>query len=178
MELKIKEPKNLEELKEWIKDKQDIPEIFYVAVESSIFDKDNKWILMRRGHGCKDGRLKLEGIGGEIESSDKTFIEGLKREISEEAGDEAQINIRKFLYARTEKVFDLHANIDKVWIILSYVAVLESGELVIMEKDKNLGYERYEIDKININELTECAKSTYEKIKLNWEEIKTIINDR
>ena len=177
MELEIKEPKNMDELREFIKDNQEIPEKFYVAVESSIFDKDKKWILMRRGPGCKDGRFKLEGIGGGIEATDTTFRDGLRREISEEAGDEAVINVKKFLYARTEKVFDLHANVEKVWIILSYVAVLEKGELLVMEKDKNLGYERYEMDKVNLEELTDCARSTYAKMKANWDVIKEVIEN-
>lgn len=178
MELKIKEPKNMDDLRELIKDKQEIPENFYVAVESSIFDKDNKWILMRRGPGCKDGRFKLEGIGGGMEAGDATFVDGLKREISEEAGDKALIAVKKFLYARMEKVFDLHAKMEKVWVILSYIAVLEAGDLLVMEKDKNLGYERYEIDKVNPEELTDCAKSTYAKIKENWDEIKELIENK
>ncbi len=175
MELKIKEPKDMKDLKEMLKDNDSIPEKFYVAVEANIFSKDKKWILMRRGPGCKDGRLKLEGIGGGIEENDKNFIEGLKREISEEAGTDAKIDIRKFLFARTEEVFDLHKNINKFWIILSYVGVLENGELKVMEKNKNLGYEIYDINKIKIAELTQCANSAYKKIKENWEEIEKII---
>lgn len=175
MELKIEEPKDMQELKELVKDIKQIPDNFYVAVESSIFDKDGKWILMRRGPGCKDGRFKLEGIGGGIEPTDLSFIDGLKREIQEEAGNKSKISIQKFLFARVEEVFDINANIKKVWIILSYIAILESGELEIMENDKNLGYERYNISEIDTNELTQCAKASYEKIKTEWENIRKLI---
>lgn len=49
MELKIKEPKDMEELERALKSNYSIPEEFYVAVETNIFSKDKKWILMRRG---------------------------------------------------------------------------------------------------------------------------------
>lgn len=176
MELKLEEPKDIKELEQIVKEIDIIPEKFYVAVEANIFDKDKKWIFMRRGPGCKDGRFKLEGIGGGVEKEDSNFREALKREISEESGNEAVINIRKFLYARTEEVFDLHKNINKFWIILSYIGVLESGELKVMEKDKNLGYERYSIDEIKKEELTQCAKSAYQKIRENWEELQNVID--
>lgn len=81
MELKIAEPKDMLELKEKIKE-LGLPEKFYVAVESNIFDENKNWVLMRRGPGCKDGRLKLEGVGGGIEETDSNFIQGLKREIA------------------------------------------------------------------------------------------------
>lgn len=150
-ELKIEEPKDMQELKEILKDNKTIPNKFYVAVESNIFDKDNKWIFMRRGPGCKDGRFKLEGIGGGVEETDNNFREALRREISEEAGDEAKIEIKRFLFARTEEVFDLHKKENKFWIILSYIGKLKSGELQIKEKTKNLGYERYAINEIDTN---------------------------
>lgn len=177
MELNIREPKNMDDLKELIKGNGNIPEKFYVAVESNIFDKDNKWIFMRRGPGCKDGRLKLEGIGGGVEETDNNFRSALHREIEEESGKEATINIKKFLYARTEEVFDLHEKVNKFWIILSYIGTLEKGELKVMEENKNLGYERYSIDKINTNELTDCAKSAYAKISKDWEKIKEILEE-
>lgn len=153
MELKITEPIDMLELKEKAKE-LGLPEKFYVAVEANIFDENKKWVLMRRGPGCKDGRLKLEGIGGGIEETDSSFIQGLKREIAEEAGIDAEIEIKGFLYARTEEIFDLHANVNKLWIILSYIAVLKGGEMKIIEPDKNLGYERFNIDEIDTNELT------------------------
>lgn len=174
MELQITEPRDMADLKEKIKG-LGLPDKFYVAVESNIFDENKKWVLMRRGPGCKDGRFKLEGIGGGIEETDTNFIEGLKREIAEEAGHDADIEIKGFLYARTEEVFDLHANINKLWIILSYIAVLKGGEMKIIEPDKNLGYERYNIEEIDTNELTQCANSAYQKIKENLEKVNSII---
>ena len=170
MELNIKEPKDIKEL-QLLLENNCIPSNFYVAVEINIFDKDNKWIFMRRGPGCKDGRFKLEGIGGGVEDTDTNFREALLREIKEEAGTEAQIIIKNFLFARTEKVYDLHKKEDKFWIILSYIGVLKSGNLQIMEKTKNLGYEKYNINEINTKELTDCAKSAYEKISNNWKEL-------
>lgn len=178
MELDINEPKDMKELKILLKDNKNIPDKFYVAVESNIFDKSNKWIFMRRGPGCKDGRFKLEGIGGGVEEKDNNFREALKRELGEEAGTNANILIKKFLYARTEEVYDLHQKVNKFWIILSYIGTLESGELEVKEKSKNLGYERYSINEIDTKELTDCAKSVYEKILNNWQEIEKCIKNK
>lgn len=175
MELIIKEPKDLKELKLLLQDYENIPNNFSVAVEINIFDKEKKWVFMRRGPGCKDGRFKLEGIGGGVEKYDTNFISALTREIKEEVGELAKIKIKKFLYARTEEVYDLNEKTNKFWIILSYIGILESGELQIKEKTKNLGYERYLINEIDKNELTDCAKSAYDKISSNWEEIDTVL---
>lgn len=175
MELNIKEPKDEKELIEMVSNMIEIPEKIYIAVEANIFSKDKKLIYHRRGPKCKTGRFKLEGIGGRVEESDLTFRDAIKREISEEVGSKANISIKKFLYARTEIVLDLEKNINKFWIIMSYIATLEDGELKVMEKEKNLGYERYRLEEIDINELSQPAKSSYEKIKENWDKIKLII---
>ena len=175
MELIIKEPKDLKELKLLLQDYENIPNNFSVAVEINIFDKEKNWVFMRRGPGCKDGRFKLEGIGGSVEKYDTNFISALTREIKEEVGEFAKIKIKKFLYARTEEVYDLNEKTNKFWIILSYIGILESGELQIKEKTKNLGYERYLINEIDKNELTDYAKSAYDKISSNWEEIDTLL---
>ncbi len=177
MELDIKEPIDIFHLKLLLKDFKEIPENFYVAVEINIFDADKKWIFMRRGPACKDNRFKLEGVGGGVEDEDLNFVRALKREITEEVGTNANIIIKKFLYARTEVVYDLIEKVNKFWIILSYIGILKSGELQVMEKDKNLGYERYGINEIDVNELTSCAKSVYIKIKDEWNKIKKIIDD-
>ena len=119
--------------------------------------------------------LNLKELEGGVEKEDRNFKESLKREISEEAGTKANVDIRKFLFARTEEVFDLHKNINKFWIILSYIGVLESGELQVMEPSKNLGYETYSINEVDVKELTQCANSAFIKIKENWKEIENII---
>ena len=161
MRLNIKEVNNIQELKDIINSYKDLPQDFQVAVIIYAFDKDNKIIFQRRGMGCRDERLKLETIGGRVKEEDLNFRTALKREIVEEVGENAVINIEEFITATFATTFDNRYNREQSWIYLVYKGKLESGELEIAEPDKCIGYERYKIGEVDETELSNGAKEIY-----------------
>jgi 8-oxo-dGTP pyrophosphatase MutT (NUDIX family) len=161
MKLNIKEVNNIQELKDIIKSHKDVPQDFQVAVIVYAFDKDNKIIFQRRGMGCRDERLKLETIGGRVKEDDLDFRTALKREIVEEVGENAKINIEEFITATFATTFDNRYNKEQSWIYLVYKGKLEAGELEIAEPDKCIGYERYKMGEVDETELSRGAKETY-----------------
>lgn len=66
MELFTQEVKDIKELNEILKENNEISKDYEVAVIVYAFDKENKIIFQRRGHECRDERLKLETIGGRV----------------------------------------------------------------------------------------------------------------
>lgn len=161
MKLNIEEVKDMKELKEVLKDNNEISNDYKVAVITYAFDKDNKIIFQRRGPGCRDERLKLETIGGRVQESDIDFRSALKREIMEEVGADADIEIGEFVTATYAKTFDNRYNKDQTWIYIVYKGDLKSGELKVAEPNKCLGYERYKIGEVDENELSNGAKELY-----------------
>lgn len=161
MQLFSQEVKNMKELNELLKNNNDISKEYEVAVIVYAFDKDNKIIFQRRGPGCRDERLKLETIGGRVKESDVDFRTALKREITEEVGTKANIELEEFIVSTYAKTFDDRYNREQNWIYLVYKGKLQSGELEISEPTKCLGYERYKIGEVNEDELSNGAKELY-----------------
>ena len=161
MQLFSQEVKNMKELNELLKNNNDISKEYEVAVIVYAFDKDNKIVFQRRGPGCRDERLKLETIGGRVKESDVDFRTALKREITEEVGTKANIELEEFIVSTYAKTFDDRYNKEQNWIYLVYKGKLQSGELEISEPTKCLGYERYKIGEVNEDELSNGAKELY-----------------
>lgn len=161
MQLFSQEVKNMKELNELLKNNNDISKEYEVAVIVYAFDKDNKIVFQRRGSGCRDERLKLETIGGRVKESDVDFRTALKREITEEVGTKANIELEEFIVSTYAKTFDDRYNKEQNWIYLVYKGKLQSGELEISEPTKCLGYERYKIGEVNEDELSNGAKELY-----------------
>lgn len=171
MELFSDEVRNMKELAQILQDKNEVPKEYKVAVIVFAFDKNNKIILQRRGPGCRDERFKLEGIGGGVKSTDSDFRSALHREITEEVGKNAQISIDTFITAIGEKTLDLRDNQEKYWILLAYKGTLQDGKLEVAEPDKNLGYERYDLNNVDENELSIAAKKFYQIMRENRKNI-------
>lgn len=165
MELFSEEAKDMNELREKLKDRKDIPKDYKVAVIAYTFDKENNIIWQRRGPECRDERFKLEGIGGGVKETDLNFRSALNREIEEEVGKEAAIKIEKFITAFGEKIFDIRENKEKYWVMLLYKGILEVDKLQIMEPTKNLGYERYQIEEVKEEELSIAAQKLFKILK-------------
>lgn len=161
MKLFTQEVEDMKELKEVLKNNNEISKDYEVAVIVYAFDKDNKMIFQRRGPGCRDERLKLETIGGRVKESDIDFRSALKREIIEEVGTDANIEIEEFVTATYTKTFDDRYNKEQTWIYIVYKGILKSGKLKIAEPDKCLGYERYKIGEVDEKELSNGAKELY-----------------
>ncbi|MCI8621532.1 MAG: NUDIX hydrolase [Clostridia bacterium] len=169
MELFTYEVNDISELKEKLKNNREISKDYEVAVILCAFDKDNKIIFQRRGPGCRDERLKLETIGGRVKESDNDFRNALKREIIEEVGEEANIEIDEFIMATYGVTFDNRYNKQQAWVYLVYKGNLKTGQLEIKEPDKCLGYERYKIGEVDENELSNGAREIYRIVSRKYE---------
>ena len=167
MQLFIEEVKDMKELQEFLSDNKNISNNYEVVVIVYAFDKDNKIIFQRRGLGCRDERLKLETIGGRVKENDIDYRSALKREIIEEIGTDANIEIGEFVTASYNKTFDDRYNKEQTWIYIVYKGTLKSGELKIEEPNKCLGYERYKIGEVDENELSNGAKELYKIVCKN-----------
>lgn len=148
----------------------------FVAVEGLVFDENYNWILMRRGPGCRDEQFKLEGIGGRVEN-DRDFIPALQRELKEEAGESAVIDIVDLLEIRTDTVHDSRLDKTVTWVIVSFICVYKSGDLEICEPTKNLGFEKFQLTDIKVTELSSSTKVAYKTLKANWEQVKKCISE-
>ena len=93
------EVNTIEELVEKLSDfDQDFGKI-KTCVICFVFDKDNNLILNRRGPGARDEVGMLQAIGGSVNNSDVDFRSAMVRELKEEAGDKADIELGNFLGA-------------------------------------------------------------------------------
>lgn len=172
MKLFSKEVKDINELNEVLKDNNEITKEYEVAVIIYAFDKENKIIFQRRGLGCRDEQLKLETIGGRVKESDIDFRTALQREIEEEVGTEANIEIEDFIISTYAKTFDVRNKKEQEWIYLVYKGNLKSGELRIAEPNKCLGYERYKIGEVNETELSNGARELYSIVREKYSYLK------
>lgn len=168
MELFAHEVKDMAELKETLKSNTKISEDYQVAVIVYAFDKNNKIIFQRRGPGCRDERFKLETIGGRVKESDIDFKSALNREIVEEVGRDANIEIEEFITSTYATTFDNRYNKEQAWVYLVYKGNLKSGELNISEPNKCLGYERYRIGEVDKAELSNGTREIYEIVSKKY----------
>lgn len=136
----------------------DIEDGIKVAVVCFIFDSEGKLILQRRGKGARDDVDKLCAIGGSANMSDANFRESLLREIREEGGTEAEVQIDKFIGAIHKKGFDKNSGTFNDWIILSYMGTLKSGELKNTEPGRCSGFESKFMEEYDRDELVLTAK--------------------
>ena len=172
MKLFLDEVKIMRELKEKLNENSNIQQEYKVAVIVYAFDEDNRIIFQRRGPGCRDERFKLETIGGRVKENDIDFRTALNREIIEEVGTEANIEIGEFITSTYATTFDNRYNKEQPWIYLVYKGILKSGELTIAEPDKCLGYERYKIGEVDENELSNGAKELYRIVSEKYNYLK------
>ena len=93
---------------------------YRLAVIVRLMDKDGNVILQRRGPKSRDEHNKLEDIGGAVEDTDINLIEALYREIKEEVGELANIEIKDFVGAVFEPKFDIRTNKTVNWLFCIY----------------------------------------------------------
>lgn len=172
MKLFSKEVKDMNELNEVLKNNSEVSKEYEVAVIVYAFDTENKIVFQRRGPGCRDERLKLETIGGRVKKSDTNFRAALEREITEEVGKDADIELEEFIVSTYAKTFDVRNNKEQDWIYLVYKGNLKGGELKIAEPNKCLGYERYKIGEVNEDELSNGARELYNIVSEKYSYLK------
>lgn len=172
MELSIREPKDIQELRKMIGRKASIPNDFDIMVEGNIFSVDGKWLLKNKKAANQNLEKELENIHGVIEPKDKKFVDGMERIILKDFPDGIHVTIKKFLYARLEE----SKTGTKPRIILSYLGVLEGGNRAKIEQDGDLAFNLYQLGKVGNKNLTEATKFAYRKIMENWKVIENILN--
>lgn len=172
MKLFSQEVKDMNELNEVLKNNNEVSKDYEVAVIVYAFDSQNKIVFQRRGLGCRDEQLKLETIGGRVKKSDINFRTALQREIAEEVGTDADIELEEFIVSTYAKNFDVRNNKEQDWIYLVYKGNLKSGELKIAEPNKCLGYERYKIGEVDKNELSNGARELYNIVSEKYSYLK------
>ena len=166
-----REVEDLEELGREVENKEEIPSEYHIAVESLLFDRDLNWILMKRGPGCRDEIGKLEGVGGQVEGNEN-FKEALRREISEEVGDKADIEVLNFFEVRRD-IPNSKEDKEEFWLVVSFLCLLRSGDLKIKEPEKNKGFHHVNVHEIDSEKLSSSASSALRSIREEWPEIKS-----
>lgn len=171
MELSIKEPENIQKLKEMLKGMASVPKDFSVIVEGNIFSVDGKWLLKNRKVDSQTSKTKLESIYGRIEEKDTKLVDGIERIILENVPEGVHVAIKKFLYAKLENP----TSSKKTCILLSYIGVLETVDRTIIGQDKNSKWDWYPVNQIRREDLTETTNFTYGKIRENEKEIQNLL---
>lgn len=173
MRIIAEEPRDLEHLEQLLADRTDVPRPYSVAVEAIIFDPEWHWVLMERGPGCRDEIGKLEGVGGRVSGIDADFRSALKRELSEEVGDDAYIEILRFFEVRSDTVHVPGSSSGDVrhWIIVSYICFFRSGVMQVREPLKNVGFFRVSIASIDPSRLSSSSVSALKSLHVEWPDI-------
>ena len=125
-----------------------------VAVVCFIFDKNGDLILNRRGPGARDEIGKIQAIGGSVNNSDLNFKEAMYRELREEAGTNAQIELEEFLGVQLDGKVDSLTKEWLNWIIIGYKGKLIDGEVENTEPDRCAGFERGKPESFKKEELS------------------------
>lgn len=131
---------------------------YQYAVVTILKDKNDRFILQRRGRKARDEAGRLEEIGGAFEDSDITLDNAIKREIIEEVGSKATIRVGEVIGKFLNTKYDLRTNQVLNWLFVLYESFYEGGELEIAEPEKCDGYEFYTYDELPMNEMSESSK--------------------
>ena len=174
-----REPQSLADLEQLLVDCEDVPRPYSVAVECLLFDSDGRWILMERGPGCRDEIGKFEGIGGRVEDKGDMRSE-LRREIAEEVGNDADVEILRFFEVRkdTVTVEKDGQETQNHWLIVSYIGFLKGGELQICEPHKNLGYKRFSLKEIVPTDLSSSTRSAHSSLQSSWPDVASLLTTK
>ena len=110
-------------------------------------------LLQQRGSKSRDENGLFEDVGGKFDDTDKSYKSAVIRELQEEVGDEAVIDI-----GDSVGIYHCFKN-DINWVFIVYLGRYLSGEIKVMEPEKCLGYEffKYE-DAIKSDIVTDGSK--------------------
>ena len=109
------------------------------AVEGLVLNDEGQVVLIKRGPMCRDNIGLLEGIGGQCHDSER-FRDALHREIAEEVGTAAIIEIERFSHMRLQHEREGASGASAKWIVVSYICRWRSGPLTVTEPAKNSGF--------------------------------------
>ena len=110
-------------------------------------------LLQQRGSKSRDENGLFEDVGGKFDDTDTSYKSAVIRELQEEVGDEAVIDI-----GDSVGIYHCFKN-DINWVFIVYLGRYLSGEIKVMEPEKCLGYEffKYE-DAIKSDIVTDGSK--------------------
>lgn len=166
MELNIKEPKDMEELRKFTKDMNLVPDDISIRIENNIFTIDGNWLLRKKDGSLENVNLLLE------ENKDTQNFRSVLRKETEESEGRWDVDIKKLLYARLDRP---NSPEEKPCLTLSYFSILETGNSADVEKWKDKGFIWQDIGKVDRAQLTPNASYTYGVIRQNEQEIKNTL---
>jgi len=146
--------------------KEDLKEFNYtnqkIGVIALITNSKGKILLQQRGTKSSDENGLYECVSGKLEEFDLDFKEAIIREIKEEIGTSANIEINKSL-----GIFHNDKN-DTNWLFIIFYGKYIDGEIKIMEPDKCMGYKFFDYDEIFESDLvSKGCKCLIKNIKEN-----------
>lgn len=124
-----------------------------LAVIAHIKDINGKILLQQRGPKASDENGLFQDISGKVEEYDYSFRDAIIRELKEEIGNEAEINIKASI-----GIYHLYKN-NINWLFIVFDCVYQDGELKIMEPEKCLSYKFFDYEElVNSNLVTKSSK--------------------
>lgn len=131
-----------------------------LAVIAHIKDINGKILLQQRGPKSSDENGLFQDISGKIEDYDISFKDAIIRELKEEIGNEAEININASI-----GIYHLYKN-NINWLFIVFDCVYQDGELKIMEPEKCLSYKFFDYEElVSSNLVTKSSKFLNYKLK-------------
>ncbi len=95
-----------------------------------VFNKDLNEVLLAKRKGERDYEGVYSFIGGKMETTDQTLIEGMRREKTEEIGDQCKLLVYPNFNHMT-----LFKKADGNFMLLPhYLAIFESGDIILNEE--------------------------------------------
>lgn len=104
--------------------------MFMYCQKIVIFSKDKNEILLAKRKGQEDYEGIFSFIGGKMEITDKNIIESMKREKSEEIGE----NCKVLVYPNFSTNVEFKRNDGNSMILPHYFAIFKSGEIELNEE--------------------------------------------
>lgn len=132
-----------------------------IGVLIHIENSKGEILLQQRGPKSSDEQGLFEDIGGKYEQKDLTFKDTIIRELKEEVGSEAIIDI-----SHSVGIMHYYKN-NTNWLFIIYCGKYIKGKLAIMEPEKCIGYNFFDYEELLSSQLvTNSCKELSRNIRL------------
>ncbi len=124
-----------------------------IGVIVHIEDNNGKVLLQQRGVKSRDENGLYEDVGGSVENSDENFKSAIIREMKEEMGNDARIEL-----SDSTDIYHICKN-NTNWLFVIFNGKYIDGDINIMEPEKCMGYKFFSYEEaINSNLVSEGCK--------------------
>lgn len=124
-----------------------------IGVIVHIEDNNGKVLLQQRGVKSRDENGLYEDVGGSVENSDENFKSAIIREMKEEMGNDARIEL-----SDSTDIYHICKN-NTNWLFVIFKGKYIDGDINIMEPEKCMGYKFFSYEEaINSNLVSERCK--------------------